>query len=108
MQFSKRKWGWYLTILSKRYFKIKFLYFKRGGEISLQRHCMRHETWLFLFGQGVMQNYLNKVSQVIAFRKSGDYEYVQRGNWHHFKAIKPTLVLEVQTGICRESDIERA
>lgn len=103
MEFSRRKWGWYLTVYSARYFKIKFLYFKKGGECSNQMHSTREETWLFLFGSGSFLSGQGIAAAIAA----GDAAYVPARAWHQYKALKPTLVLEIQTGICREDDIER-
>ena len=107
-RFEWRKWGWYLVLLQGRYFKVKLLYFKKGGEISLQKHAWRNETWCFLFGQGIMANYLDHKSIVKKPVFKGDYTHIPRPNWHHYKAHKRTLVLEVQTGKCEEGDIIRA
>ena len=90
------------------HFKVKLLWFKRGGEISLQRHALRDEVWCFLFGEGLMRNYYKKGEDLQIYKSSGDYTIVPVGNWHHYKAHKRTLVLEIQTGDCQEEDIERA
>jgi len=103
MEFSKRKWGYYLTVYSARNFKIKFLYFKAGKACSMQRHLMRNEIWCYLFGLGAFR--LNDRSYPA---KTGSCSMVSVGDWHQYRAKKPTLVLEIQTGICEESDIERA
>ena len=107
-RFQLKRWGWYLVLLQGTYFKVKFLYFKRGGEISLQKHAWRDETWCFLFGSGWMQNYLNHEAVVKWPIGKGSFQYIPKRNWHHYKADKRTLVLEVQTGRCEEEDIERA
>lgn len=100
MEFSKRKWGWYLTLFSDERRKIKLLYFKKRGELSLQRHFKRSEKWHFLFGSGtfILNGYSISRPSVA---------HVGIGSWHQYKANSPTLVLEVQYGICEESDIER-
>ena len=96
-----KPWGWYLTLLDRKRFKVKLLYFKRGGAISKQRHKYRSELWCFIFGFGVW----NKKHPVI----SGRYKIVNPKEWHHYKADKRTLVLEIQFGAaCKEEDIERA
>lgn len=105
--FAIRKWGWYLVLLSGRYFKVKLLYFKKGGEISLQWHARRNETWCFIFGKGTLKNYLDKRSITLKPVEKGSCQYIPRKHWHHYKADKRTLVLEVQTGNCYEGDIFR-
>lgn len=109
MQFSKRKWGWYLTLLSDRYFKVKLLYFRKHGQISLQRHEHRDETWCFLFGEGNLTRHFNDQVEAILHAQKGDSYIIPKRDWHHYKAHKPTLVLEVQSGgRCDEEDIIRA
>lgn len=97
-----RKWGFYLTLLSMKGFKIKLLFFRKGRACSLQRHSKRGELWLFLMGQGLMEN--NTSYEGLS---KGGYEHVPLGNWHRFTAYKTTIVLEIQYGECRENDIER-
>lgn len=103
----RRKWGLYVVLLSMSNFKVKLLWFKKDGEISLQRHAHRNEVWCFLFGEGLMRNFKTKGEDLHVYKHDGDYTIVPVGNWHHYKAHKPTLVLEIQTGECREDDIER-
>lgn len=101
MEFSRRKWGWYWTLYSGKTFKIKFLYFRSNSELSTQRHFCRAEKWYFLFGNGafVLNNWAISNPRSVV---------VDIGSWHHYQAYSPTLVLEIQTGECREDDIERA
>ena len=102
MEFSKRKWGYYLTVYSAKNFKIKLLYFKAGHSCSMQRHFKRSELWCFLFGRGLM------MSDARYVMKGGNALVVQKNQWHQFTAFDRSLVLEIQTGTCEESDIERA
>jgi len=100
MQFARRPWGWWIALYSAKRFKLKLLYFKRTGQLSMQRHKKRHELWLFLFGSGefYMETPPEKGSAVL----------VRRHKWHQYTAHERTLVLEVQFGeSCNESDIER-
>ena len=111
MEFSRRKWGYYLTVYSAKRFKIKFLYFKKDTSCSMQRHFKRSETWCFLFGKGLFwkdskSNIVKK--DWIANVEAGSSVCLAMRDWHMYVAQKPTLVLEIQTGICEESDIERA
>lgn len=107
-RFELKRWGWYLTLLQGTYFKIKLLYFKKGGEISLQQHAWRNETWCFIFGEGWMRNHFQLPHVVKKYMTKGQFWTVPIRNWHHYKADKPTLVLEIQTGKCEEEDIFRA
>ncbi len=101
-----KPWGFYITLLNAKYFKVKVLYFKRGGEISTQKHAWREEVWLWIFGQGTFKNSFNPpTTWAVSDTKRGDYKKVSRTEWHHYKAKTPTLVLEIQTGVCQEDDI---
>lgn len=87
-----KRWGWMKTLLNQKHFKVKLLYFEAGKSISRQRHKHRNELWLFIFGD-------NK----------GKFWQIRKHRWHFFKAVKNTLVLEIQYGDkCSEMDIERA
>lgn len=87
-----KRWGWMLTLLKGKAFKVKILYFESGKSISHQRHQYRNELWLFIFGD-----------------RRGQFWEIPKRKWHVFKAKKPTLVLEIQYGDkCSERDIERA
>jgi len=103
VEFSRRKWGWYLTLYSAKRFKIKFLYFKAGKSCSLQRHFKRHELWCSVFGSGWLSVDKKKIPL-----KSGDYKAVPVNKWHRYRASKNSLILEIQTGHCVETDIQRA
>ena len=109
MEFSKRKWGWYLTLWSARAFKVKLLWFRKGASCSMQRHFKRDELWCFLFGEGYLAISEDDEPEGRMTRmKGGDCGVVPIAKWHRFLATKCTLVLEIQTGECREDDIERA
>lgn len=87
-RFVRRKWGWYLTLLDRKHFKVKLLRFKRGGNLSLQYHNHRKELWLFL--------------------GNGEYSEIPEQTLHTHYALKPTYVLEIQYGEkCEEADIVR-
>jgi len=86
-----KRWGFFLTLLKAKRFKVQVLYFETGKSISRQRHKHREELWLFIFGD-------NK----------GKFWQIRKNRWHHFEAKKPTLVLEIQYGDkCSERDIQR-
>ena len=108
VEFSKRTWGYYLSLISKRQFKVKLLYFKAGQSCSMQRHTNRKELWCFLTGCGTLfyQNNATKMNQLRAVT-GGDVHEVDFLEWHQYGAFKNSLVLEIQTGTCEEGDIER-
>lgn len=98
-----KRWGWMLTLLKAKRFKVKLLYFKEGGSISEQRHKHRSELWLFVFGE--MQRQLK--GSTVKYKK-GLWALIGQREWHKFTALKPSLVLEIQFGTsCTERDIER-
>ena len=99
-------WQWPLFSKGPRY-KLKLLYFKRGGAISLQRHFLRSECWRFLHGYGVFGFDLTLDTR-IALKALYVPFYIPAEKWHVYRAVEPTLVLETQRGICQETDIERA
>lgn len=100
---SRRKWGFYLTLWDGKTFKVKLLYFKRWGQISLQFHNYRNELWLFLKGVGNLFNDGN-----LGFIKAPVWELIKINSHHRYTAHTPTWVLEVQYGTkCEESDIVR-
>lgn len=109
MRFSKRKWGWYFTLLSGVGFKVKLLYFGAGKSLSMQRHMKRSEIWLFLRGDGKM--WVSKESTVnkhkLFYAGKGASMIIRALDWHQYTAKTPTFVLEIQTGQCEEEDIER-
>ena len=109
MEFKRRPWGWYLTLINKEHFKVKLLKFKRGGECSLQRHKHRNELWCFIKGWGAMRFGMNQRDLHTEYMKSGETILIIRNEWHKFEARSPALVLEIQYGEkCSEEDIERA
>lgn len=99
MQFVKRKWGWYLTLIDADYFKVKILRFRKNSECSNQYHNHRNELWLFLKGTG-------RFNGKSVF--GGGWEQVAKRESHQYKAIETTYVLEIQYGAtCEEMDIVR-
>jgi len=98
-----RIWGWYLTLLSRKHYKVKLLRFHREKACSLQYHNHRHELWLFLTGGGKFKNNTEQ-----AWVEAGEWMSVPVGAYHRFFASMPTYVLEIQYGdICSEEDIVR-
>lgn len=100
----RRKWGIYLTLLDRKYFKVKLLWFRARCPLKQQRHAHRSELWLFLKGHGVFS------SQSEAYPiASGNAVHIPCGQWHDYLAKRATLVLEIQWGEqCLETDIVRA
>jgi len=121
MQFVRRKWGWYLTLLDRKHFKVKLLRFKKGGACSNQYHNERAELWLFLSGKGNFKiagenSHTNCFGETypIGWEEdermmgAGEFMRVPLGLHHQYTALLPTLVLEIQYGErCVEEDIVR-
>lgn len=104
---KKHKWGYGLTLVSRDHIKIKLLYFRSGGKLSLQRHHYRNELWAFIFGRGLM-GLGDFPDDLVRHDSKTGYFTVQKFVWHQYEALKRTLVLEVQYGKkCEESDIEK-
>lgn len=91
MQLVKRTWGYYITLLDRKHFKVKMLRFNKGGQLSRQYHKNRSELWLFLTGND-----------------KGNYKVIQRFEMHTYYALSKTWILEIQYGeSCQEKDIVR-
>lgn len=103
MRFARRKWGWWIVLLDRPSFKLKLLRFRKKGALSMQKHYLRSELWLFLKGGGLFLGQEDYIAP-----SAGDYHMIEQKAWHKFIADKVTWVLEVQYGVaCKESDIER-
>lgn len=123
-------WQWPLFSKGPRY-KLKLLYFKVGGAISLQRHFERSEAWRVILGAGdvILRKTKDKATspelinfglavvktegETMPFREEFGVSHlycftVPAKFWHKFTASTSSLILETQRGICMESDIERA
>ena len=104
----KRRWGYYITLLDRKHFKVKLLLFWRGRECSNQLHMRRNELWLILSGSGRMQIVDKLKNSKVTYLFSGGWIIAPQHLSHQFYAYNPSLVLEIQYGEkCDESDIVR-
>lgn len=104
----KRKWGWYLTILDRKHFKVKLLRFKEGRSLSEQYHKLRGEVWLFLSGSGEFWRGHKDDDYGFWNAKQGDAYWVPIGALHKYICKSSSLILEIQYGEkCLEEDIVR-
>lgn len=95
----RREWGWYFTLLDRKHFKVKLLYFRHAGKCSVQWHRLRNELWLFLKGDGLLNE--RPVMQ-------GEWRLIEKRALHWYQAQIPTWILEIQYGDkCDETDIVR-
>jgi len=84
----QRDWGTYDVLFDSPNMKVKAMRMLPGKETSKQRHLMRDEYWFF---------------------EHGTSDHVKAGEWHQLKndTEKELVVIEVQTGVCEEDDIQR-
>lgn len=85
----KRSWGRYTVLAEGDRYKVKRLIVDPFSVSSLQRHFQRSEVWVF---------------------PDGRQKFIGVGEWHRLENVgaDPLEITEVQVGICREDDIERA
>lgn len=83
-----RSWGRYTLLDEGEGYKVKKLVVDPGCSTSRQRHFGRQEVWVY---------------------PGGNVETVGAGEWHQLSnsSESPLTVIEVQTGVCEEDDIER-
>jgi len=86
----KKKWGWYKVLFEGKGYKIKKLCLSPNKETPLQRHSLRREVWIPLDG--------------------GEIKIIEKNEWHKLnnKSPKAFMLIEVQSGWCRERDLEKS
>jgi mannose-1-phosphate guanylyltransferase/mannose-6-phosphate isomerase len=106
-------WGYY-DILDDSYDSttvVKRLVIAPGLSISLQRHSERCEVWVVAAGFGTYISRMgNSADYSVKHLWSGDYVYIEAGEWHQVingSREKNLEIIEIQTGQCNEDDIER-
>lgn len=84
----QREWGTYDVLWESPGVKVKAMRIRPGQETSMQRHALRDEYWFFA---------------------DGKRKYLKAGEWHQLRNEddQEMAVIEVQTGICEEDDIQR-
>jgi mannose-1-phosphate guanylyltransferase len=100
-----RPWGHYETLSTGNGYKVKRLFVKPGGKLSLQRHLHRAEHWVVTRGSIVVT--LSGQTHALSANKSF---FVDRGAVHRIenKTQEDAELIEVQTGdLLEENDIER-
>lgn len=103
-RFCRRPWGWWITILDRKRFKVKLLRFNMRDSLSWQMHDKRDELWLFLTGGGCFKHCEKEARRIDA----GEYKLVLAGEYHQFYPWDKSLILEIQYGeYCDEEDIVR-
>ena len=104
LNFDVRPWGSWEEYLNEPEYRVKRLTLLPGNQFSLQRHFKRAEFWTVVQGVGQAQ-----VGDNVREVSVGDVVVVPKGEMHRLfnRGKCPLVIIEVQTGICREDDIER-
>lgn len=100
-----RPWGWYETILDATFFKVKRIYVKPGGSLSLQKHKHRSEHWVVIEGKASIQ-----LDGKLIFLKANESTYIAKNILHRLSNnTKFNLeIIEIQSGTyLGEDDIIR-
>jgi mannose-6-phosphate isomerase-like protein (cupin superfamily) len=104
-----RPWGNFKVIHTDKGYTVKILTIDPGQAISLQSHQLRQETWVIVEGTGelVLGKELTKLSvtQISSLEKY----FIDKQMIHRVRNTGnvPLVILELQTGICSEEDIQR-
>ena len=99
-----RPWGSYRNIFVSDNYKVKIITVHPGQRLSLQKHMQRSEHWYIVSGFGEMQ-LQGKFYQMY----TGDSIDIPEEHEHRIENTtkRPLIFVEVQMGICDESDIIR-
>ena len=106
-KFEFRPWGWYLTLDQGSDYKVKKIYVKPNSRFSLQYHEKRDEYWTIVEGGGTitLENLGDIINQDV---KPGDDYYIPVNSLHRLQGGDDGVTfIEVQRGVCEESDIVR-
>lgn len=100
-----RPWGWFENLIVTDFYKVKRLFVRPGGILSLQSHQHRAEHWVVTEGTATAQ--IDETVHVLASNKS---IYIEQGQKHRLSnnTQEPLVIIEVQTGsYLGEDDIIR-
>ncbi len=99
-----REWGSFKIVLDEPNVKIKKITVNPNSRLSLQLHRHRSEWWKILEGSGVMQIGCEEFNI-----SKGDTVNIARLEVHRVSnnSEQPLVFVEVQSGVCSESDIIR-
>jgi mannose-6-phosphate isomerase-like protein (cupin superfamily) len=102
----EKPWGFYKVTAHDGFYQSKVLTLLPRASISLQRHKLREEYWIVVFGSGEA-----RVGDSTIGLSPGSVVSVPRNCLHRLRntdGTEPLIVVEVQLGTCfDESDIER-
>ncbi len=108
MEIVQRQWDRYYVLDSGKNYKVKKLIISPGKSLSMQRHFKRNELWQVVSGEGEFYCSIDGCSESIKVSPFFHIK-IESEEWHQVKntGIEPLVIIEIQTGICEESDIER-
>lgn len=105
MEIVQRQWGRYYVLDSGDNYKVKRFVVNPKKKLSMQRHFKRAELWQVVKGEGKIfydgSEHLIKSPQVV---------HILKKEWHTVENISDTeqlVIIEIQTGVCEEDDVER-
>ena len=109
MEIVQRQWGKYYVLDSGDNYKVKRLVINPNKSISMQRHFKRNELWQVVSGEGEFYSSIDGCSESI---KISPFFYIgiESEEWHQVTNTSDKnqlVIIEIQTGICKEDDIER-
>ena len=105
----ERPWGYFEVLSEGSEWKVKRLVVNPGKRTSLQWHELRDEDWVFVSGDGEI-NYTREGLEGDSTLVRGQcHHYIFKRAYHriHNTGTEPLVIIEVQTGTCREDDIHR-
>lgn len=102
--FEERPWGRFYVLSDQEGMKVKQLEISPGQSISLQTHANRTEYWTVVRGTGTL-----KLGNTVTDVEPGSMFCIPKGERHQVRSVgsETLTVIEVQVGICDESDIIR-
>ena len=103
-KYEKREWGNFEVLLDEPNLKVKKIVVKSGKRLSLQLHKLRDERWFIASGSGEVQ-IGNKTTDI----SEGDELFIEKYQVHRVRSagLIDLVIIEIQTGVCREDDIIR-
>ena len=101
-----KPWGFFKTTVINNFYQSKVLHLIPGASISLQRHKLREEYWIVVYGIGEA-----RIDDSKKLLNPGTIVFIPKNSIHRLtnKSMQDTLVIvEVQLGESfKEDDVER-